>query len=75
MPNLITDRGFWVAGLRLDGNVRRLMYQSLIWAALLRDDASCLGAAFNAKDSKRLADALIHGVWRDMKLGSNFFGA
>src|SRR5689334_23449589 len=35
VPNLITDRGLWVAGLELDGNVRRLMYQSLIWSAVL----------------------------------------
>jgi len=43
-------------------NVRRLMYQSLIWAAVLSDDARCLTAALDSKDVERSSDALIDGV-------------
>ena len=58
----MTDRGFWVAGSLVRLNVRRLMYQSLIWSAVLRDEARRLGAALDAEDLERLADALIDGV-------------
>ena len=61
----MTDRGFWLAGLRGGGNVRGLMYQSLIFAAVLRDEARRLGAAFDAEDLQRLADALVDGVRRN----------
>lgn len=50
------------------------MYQSLIWAAVLGDDARGLGAPFDAKDSKGLANALVDRVRRDVKLGRDFLG-
>jgi hypothetical protein len=50
------------------------MYQSLIWAAVLGDDARGLGASFDAKDSKGLANALVDRVRRDVKLGCDFLG-
>ena len=62
VPNLISDRGLWVAGCAAALNVRRLMYQSLIWAAVLSDDARCLTAALDSKDVERSSDALIDGV-------------
>jgi len=68
----MTDRGFWVAGLWLDGNVRRLMYQTLIWAAVLSDDPRRLRSPHDAKRLERLANPLIHGVRRDSKLGGDF---
>jgi len=70
----MTDRGFWVAGLWFDGNVRRLMYQSLIGATVLGNDARRLSAAGNAKDCKRLADALVDGVRRNAELDRDLFG-
>jgi hypothetical protein len=38
------------------------MYQSLIWVAVLRNDACCLAAALDSKDVESAADALIDGV-------------
>jgi hypothetical protein len=69
----MTDRGFWVAGFAKTLNVRRLMYQSLIWPAVLRYEARGLGTAFNAEDLKRLADALIDRVRRDLELRGDLF--
>ena len=69
----MTDRGFWLAGLRLVGNVRRLMYQSLIWPAVPRHDARRLGAAFDAEDLEGLADPLINGVRGNRQLRRNLF--
>jgi hypothetical protein len=74
VPNLITDRAIGVAGAGDRLNVRRLMYQSLIWPAELRHDTRRLRAALNAKDLKRLADALIDGVGRDFQLRGDFLG-
>jgi hypothetical protein len=71
----MTDRGFQVAGLIFPVNVRRLMYQSLILALVLRDDASGLGAALNSKNSKGLANALVDRVRGDIELARNFLGA
>jgi hypothetical protein len=45
--------------MNVGGNVRRLMYQPLIWTVGLRDDASCLRTPLDAEDCQRLADALI----------------
>jgi hypothetical protein len=54
------------------------MYQPLIWlltgCGMLRDQAGGLRAAFDAEDRKRLADALINGVRRDVELGRDFLG-
>jgi hypothetical protein len=69
----MTDRGFWVAGLSIFVNVRRLMYQSLIWVFELGDDPCRLRAPLDAEDGQRLADALVNGVRRDVQLGRNLF--
>jgi hypothetical protein len=50
------------------------MYQSLICAGVLRDDPRCLSASLDAEDAKRLTDALVHGVRRDMEFGRDFLG-
>jgi hypothetical protein len=73
VPKLIPDRGLWVAGCTAALNVRRLMYQSLIWAAVLCDDACCLAAALYSKDVESAADALVDGVRRDVELGRDLF--
>jgi hypothetical protein len=62
VPNLIANRGVRVTWFRIGGNVRRLMYQSLIWWSVLVDQARRLAAAVNTKDLKRLPDALVYGV-------------
>jgi hypothetical protein len=67
----MTDRGFWLAGLGLGGNVRRLMYQSLIWVFVAGDDARRLRAPLDTEDAKRLPDPLIDSVRRDVELGRN----
>jgi hypothetical protein len=74
VPNLITDRGFWVTGLGLVGNVRRLMYQSLIWRAVLSNDARRMGAPLDAQRPQRLPDPLIDGMRRNLQLGRNLLG-
>jgi hypothetical protein len=71
----MTDRGLWVAALLVGGNVRRLMYQSLIWPAVLGDDPRRLGAPLDAEDLKGLANALVDGVVRDAQFGGDLFGA
>jgi hypothetical protein len=55
----MTDRGLWVAGMNVGGNVRRLMYQPLIWTLGLSDYASRLRTPLDAQDCQRLADALV----------------
>jgi hypothetical protein len=74
VPNLMTDRGPWVAGIDWTLNVRRLMYQSLIWAAVAGDDARRLAAPLDAEDLERLAYALIHRVRRNAELGGDVLG-
>jgi hypothetical protein len=64
----MTDRGLWVARLGLGGNVRRLMYQSLIWPAVLGDDPGRLGPPLDAEDLQRLADALVDRMRRNVEL-------
>jgi hypothetical protein len=64
----MTDRGVGLARLRLGGNVRWLMYQTLIWAAGLRNDARRLCPPGNAKDGKGLADPLVDGVRGNVEL-------
>ena len=58
----MTDRGLWVAGMNVGGNVRRLMYQPLIWTFDLGNDASRLLTALEAEDCHRRANALIDRV-------------
>jgi hypothetical protein len=74
VPNLLPDRGVWVAAGNAAVDVRRLMYQSLIWISVMRDDSSGVLAPAYAKDVQRLADALIDGVRRDLELGGDFLG-
>jgi hypothetical protein len=50
------------------------MYQTLIWAAVLGNDARRLAPALDAEDVERAADALVDGVRRDMKFGRDFLG-
>jgi len=66
VPNLMTDRGFWLAGTGLLLNVRRLMYQSLIWPVMAGNDPRGLSAALHPKNSKSLPNALVDGVRGDM---------
>jgi len=49
------------------------MYQSLIWAAVLGDDACGLAAALDSKDMERAPDALIDSVRGDVELGRDLF--
>jgi hypothetical protein len=74
VPNLNSDRGLWFAGFAVALNVRRLMYQSLIWAGALRNDACGLAAALYTEDMQRPPNALVYGVWRDIELARNLFG-
>jgi hypothetical protein len=70
----MTDRGPWVTGLELAGNVRRLMYQTLIWPAVPRHEASGLGATLDAENGKCLADALVDGVRGNAELAGDLLG-
>src|SRR5690348_4703140 len=66
------DRGVWLAAGEPAVDVRRLMYQSLIWLGKLRDDARGLLPAVHAKDAERLPDPLVHGVRGNVELGRDF---
>jgi hypothetical protein len=70
----MTDRGFWVTGLAKSLNVRRLMYQPLIWSAVHGNEARRLGTALDAEDLQRLADTLVDGVRRNIELARDFLG-
>jgi len=70
----MTDRGFWVTGFAKPLNVRRLMYQPLIWPAVLRDEAGGLRPPLDAEDVQRLTDTLIDRVRRDVELARDLFG-
>jgi hypothetical protein len=73
VPNLLTDRGFGMGGLAAALNVRRSMYQALIWRrGMLRDGARRLRSPLHAEDCKRLADALIDGVRGNGEAGGDF---
>jgi hypothetical protein len=71
----MTDRAFWVAARAIALNVRRLMYQSLIWLGMLSDDPRCLCAALDPEDRQRLANPLVDGMWRDAELDGDLLGA
>jgi hypothetical protein len=70
----MTDRGFGMAGFPNALNVRRLMYQPLIWPAVASDQAGGLSAPFDAEGLERLTDALIDGMRRDVELDRDFLG-
>jgi hypothetical protein len=74
VPNLLADRGVWVGLGEHRLNVRRLMYQPLIWLRVVRDDAGGLLAPAYAEDVERLPDPLIDGMRRDVELGRDFLG-
>jgi hypothetical protein len=73
-PGTDHDRGFWVTGLATSLNVRRLMYQSLIWPTVHGNETRRLGTALDAKNLQRLADALIDGMRRNIELVRDFLG-
>ncbi|HJU76615.1 MAG TPA: hypothetical protein VJ597_01620 [Sphingomicrobium sp.] len=70
----MTDRGLWVAGRTWALNVRRLMYQSLIWPGISGNEPSRLGSALDSENMKRLANALVDRVRRDVELGRDLLG-
>jgi hypothetical protein len=74
VPNLIADRAFLLAPVARSLNVRRLMYQSLIWFAVLSNDARRLRSPADAERLQGLANALIDRVRRDSELDRNFLG-
>jgi len=50
------------------------MYQTLIWAAVVGDEASSLAAPLDPKDVERPADALVDGMRGDMELVGDLLG-
>ena len=52
--------------------MRRLMYQTLIRAAVLSDEPGGLGAAFDTKGLQRVADTLVDGMRRNVEFDRNF---
>jgi len=50
------------------------MYQLLIWAAVLGNEARGLAAALDPEDMERAPNALIHGMGGNAKLVGDFFG-
>ena len=64
-----TDRPVGMTAGVLALNVRRLMYQSLIWAAVLGNEARRLAAALDAQDMERAANALVDRARRNSQLG------
>jgi len=49
------------------------MYQPLIWAAVVGDEASGLAAALDPEDVDRPPDALVDGMRGDMELVGDLF--
>jgi hypothetical protein len=74
VPNLKTDRICWVARGRAALNVRRLMYQSLIWAVYLRNHARGLRTALDTQDMERAADPLVDRMRGNPELDGDFLG-
>ncbi len=68
----MTDRGLWFGRASIWLNVRRLMYQSLIWLLVAGNDSSRLSSPFNPENLERLTDALVDRVRRNVELGRNF---
>jgi hypothetical protein len=70
----MTDRGHWLGANPAGLNIRRLMYQTLMWrrgrtgraGCMLSDYSRSLGAPFDTKQLERPADALVDGVRRDI---------
>ena len=74
MPNLLADRAFWVAIGGAGLNVRRLMYQPLIWPCGLRYQAGRLRPPLDLQDLQRTSNALVDGVRGYIQLERDFFG-
>ena len=74
VPNLKSDRPVGLVAGLVAANVRRLLYQALIWAAVLRHQAGGLGSPLDAEDVERAADALVDRVRRDGELDGDLFG-
>ena len=72
VPNLKTDRPFRMSGSGVAYNVRRLMYQPLIWGVVGSDEAGGMLALPDAEDLKCLANSLVHGVGRNAEPDRNF---
>ncbi|MDQ3245681.1 MAG: hypothetical protein M3Q52_02070 [Pseudomonadota bacterium] len=72
VPNLNADRPVGLARRFPGLNVRRLMYQTLIWTVELSNEPSGLGAPLNAERVQGAANALIDGVRRDPELDRDF---
>ena len=68
----MTDRGVGLDRSGVPLNVRRLMYQSLIWSSDLRNDPSSLRAPLDAENLERMANALVYGMRRNVELGGDF---
>jgi hypothetical protein len=65
----MTDRGIGLAGAGLTLNVRRLMYQSLIWPLVAGNNSSGLRTSLDPEGRESLPDPLVDRVRRDVKLG------
>jgi hypothetical protein len=74
VPNLKTDRFLGMDWGETALNVRRLMYQSLIWCPHLGDQARRLAPALDSEDLECPADPLIDGMRGDSELDRNFLG-
>jgi hypothetical protein len=74
VPNLNTDRPFRMSGDGIVLNVRRLMYQLLIWVAVSGDEARGMLALSHFKDLERLANALVDRVGRNSELDRDLLG-
>ena len=72
VPNLKTDRPVGMSGDGKVLNVRRLMYQPLIWGAVGRNEARSVLAPADFQDMERLADALVDRMWRNTKFDGDF---
>jgi hypothetical protein len=68
----MTDRGFWFAWDASGLNVRRLMYQSLIWHRVAGNCTGGLRTPLDAEYLERLTDSLVYSVRRDVELRRDF---
>ena len=72
VPNLKTDRPTSLVDWGVSLNVRRLMYQPLIWAGRLRDHPRGLRAALDAEDMQGATHPLVDRVRGDAELLGDF---
>jgi hypothetical protein len=78
----MTDRGSWLEANPVGLNIRRLMYQTLMWARVeaesarrvARDHAGGLSAPLDAEDVQGAANALVDGMRGNVELGGDFLG-